>query len=80
VSFLLKHLSMLESIQVVDGTTQLVVGKGTVNCTGSVTLFNVLHAPSFSVSLLSISAIILQLKCVATFDIPKVIFQEQGTD
>jgi hypothetical protein len=38
------------------------------------TLSNVLHAPSFPVNLLSISAIISQLKCVVLFDIPKVIF------
>jgi hypothetical protein len=31
------------------------------------------------VNLLSISVIILQLKCVVSFDIPKVIFQEKGT-
>jgi hypothetical protein len=55
-----------------------VVGKGTVNY-GSVTLSNVLRAPSFPVNLLSISVIILQLKCVVTFDIPKVIFQEKRT-
>ncbi|KAJ3668810.1 hypothetical protein LUZ61_022792 [Rhynchospora tenuis] len=73
------HLAVPESIQTADGTTQPVVGKGTVNCTGSVTLSNVLHAPSFPVNLLSISAIILQLKCVVSFDIPKVIFQEKGT-
>jgi Integrase core domain/GAG-pre-integrase domain len=72
------HLAMPESIQTVDGTTQSVVGKGIVNY-DSVTLSNVLHAPSFSVNLLSISVIILQLKCVVTFDIPKVIFQEKRT-
>jgi GAG-pre-integrase domain len=32
------------------------------------------------VNLLSISAIISQLKCVVLFDIPKVIFQEKETD
>jgi transposase InsO family protein len=32
------------------------------------------------VNLLSISVIILQLKCVVSFDIPNVIFQEKGTD
>jgi hypothetical protein len=43
------------------------------------TLSNVLHAPSFPVNLLSISAIILQFKCIVSFDIPKMIFQEKGT-
>ncbi|XP_047312938.1 uncharacterized protein LOC124916252 [Impatiens glandulifera] len=73
------HLEIPESIRTADGTAQPVVGKGTVRCTDSLTLSNVLHAPSFPVNLLSISAIILQLKCVVTFDIPKVIFQEKGT-
>jgi hypothetical protein len=67
------HMALPESIQTADGTTQPMVGKGTINY-GFVTLSNVLHAPSFIVNLLSISAIILQLKCVVTFDIPKVIF------
>ncbi|KAK8937204.1 hypothetical protein KSP39_PZI011852 [Platanthera zijinensis] len=31
------------------------------------------------VSLLSISSIIIQLKCIVSFDIPKVTFQEKGT-
>jgi GAG-pre-integrase domain len=69
---------MPDSIQTADGTTQPVIGKGTINY-GSVTLSNVLYAPSFSVNLLSISAIILQLKCVVTFDILKVTFQEKRT-
>ncbi|XP_020266984.1 uncharacterized protein LOC109842530 [Asparagus officinalis] len=68
------HLAEAESIQIADGTSQNVVGKGTVSCTCSITLSNVLHAPSFPVSLLSISAIIIQLNCIVSFDIPKVIF------
>jgi hypothetical protein len=49
---------MLESIQTTDGTARSMVGKGIVNY-GSVTLSNVLHTPSFSVNLSSISDIIL---------------------
>jgi len=56
-----------------------VVGKGTVRCTDSVTLTNVLHAPSFPVNLVFISAIIREQKCIVTFDIPKMVFQEKGT-
>jgi hypothetical protein len=73
------HLAVPESIQTADGTARPVVGKGTVRCTNSLILSNVLHALSFPVNLLSISAIILQLKCVVSFDIPKVILQEKGT-
>ena len=39
------HLTMPKSIQIADGTTQPVVGIGTVKCIDSVTLSNVLHAP-----------------------------------
>ncbi|KAJ6802344.1 uncharacterized protein M6B38_194815 [Iris pallida] len=73
------HLASADNIQTANGTFQPVVGKGIVDCTGSVKLFNVLHDPSFPVSLLSISSIILQLKCTVCFDIPKVIFQEKKT-
>jgi hypothetical protein len=73
------HLVVPESIQTAYGTTQLIIGKGTVQCTNTLTLSNVLHAPSFPVNLLSISVIISQLKCVILFDIPKAIFQEKET-
>jgi hypothetical protein len=68
------HLVMSDNIQTVDGTTQTVVGKCIVNYTSYVILSNVLHSLLFSVNLLSISVIILQLKCVFTFDILNVIF------
>jgi hypothetical protein len=73
------RLAVSESIQTTDGTAQPVVGKGTVKCTNTLTLFNVLHA-LFPMNLLSISAIVSQLKCVVLFDIPKVIFQKKRTD
>jgi Integrase core domain/GAG-pre-integrase domain len=73
------HLAVPESIQTADGMAQTVIGKGTVQCTNTLTLSNVLHAPSFPVNLLSISVIISQLKCVVLFDISKVIFQEKET-
>jgi Integrase core domain/GAG-pre-integrase domain len=73
------HLAVPKSIQTTDGTAQLMIGKGTVQCTDTLTLSNVLHSPSFPVNLLSISVIISQLKCVVLFDIPKMIFQEKET-
>ena len=72
------HLAMPKSIQIADGTTQPVMGIGTIKCTNSVTLSNVLHAP-FPINLLSISFTIHQLKSIVSFDIPKVMFQEKGT-
>jgi hypothetical protein len=41
------HLTPPESIQIADGTSQPMVGKGTVKCTNLVTLSNILYAPSF---------------------------------
>ncbi|KAK8940975.1 hypothetical protein KSP39_PZI010479 [Platanthera zijinensis] len=72
-------LTVLECIQTADGRTQSVVGKGVVQCTNTLALPNVLHAPSFPVNLLSISVIISQLKCVVLFDILKVIFKEKDS-
>jgi hypothetical protein len=68
------HFTPPESILIADGTSQSVIGKATVKCIDLVTLSNVLHAPSFPVNLLSISAIILRLNCIVSFDIPKVTF------
>jgi hypothetical protein len=52
------RLVVSENIQTTDGTARLVVGKGTMKCTDSVTLSKVLHAPLFFIDLLSISVII----------------------
>jgi hypothetical protein len=52
------RLAVSENIQTTDDTTRPVVGKGTVKCTNLAILTKMLHAPSFSVNLLSISAII----------------------
>jgi hypothetical protein len=71
------RLVVLENIQTANGTTRPVVGKGIVNCTDSVTLTKALHASSFSVNLLPINAIISEQKCIVTFDIPKIVFQDK---
>jgi hypothetical protein len=73
------RLVVLENIQTADGTTRLVVGKGIMKYIDSVTLTKVLHAHSFLVNLLSISAIIREQKYIMAFDIPKMVFQEKGT-
>jgi hypothetical protein len=71
------RLIVLENIQTVDGTTRPVVGKGIVNCTDLVTLTKALHASSFPVNLLFISAIISEQKCIVAFDSPKMVFQDK---
>jgi hypothetical protein len=70
------RLAVSLSAKTVDGTDQPVVGKGMVKCTNTLTLSKVLHAP-FSVNLLFINVIVLQLNCVVLFDIPKVIFERR---
>jgi hypothetical protein len=37
------RLTISKTIQTIDGTTQPIIGKGTVKCTNILTLFNVLH-------------------------------------
>jgi hypothetical protein len=52
------RLAISESIQTADGTVQPLVGKGTAKFTNTLILSNVLHAPSFTLNLLSISVIV----------------------
>uniref|UniRef100_A0ACD5ZUN6 Uncharacterized protein n=1 Tax=Avena sativa TaxID=4498 RepID=A0ACD5ZUN6_AVESA len=52
-----------ETIQTTDGTYQPVKGVGMVKCTPSITLFSVLYAPSFPVSLVSTSALVYDIDC-----------------
>uniref|UniRef100_A0A7N0VAH1 Uncharacterized protein n=1 Tax=Kalanchoe fedtschenkoi TaxID=63787 RepID=A0A7N0VAH1_KALFE len=62
------------------GTSRHVTSNAsTANCARLVTLSNVSNASPFLVNFLSISAIILYLKCVISFYILKVIFQEKKT-
>ena len=49
------------SIQIVDGTSQLIHDVGSLECTPSLSLSSVLHIPSSPVNLLSVSSIIDQL-------------------
>jgi GAG-pre-integrase domain len=58
---------------------QWLVREGTVKCTDSVTLIEVLHAPLIFINLLTISAIICKQKYIVNFDISKMVFQEKGT-
>ena len=68
-----------ESIQIADGTSQLIHGVGSLECTPSLSLSSVLHVPSFSVNLLSVSSIIDQFKCTVKFDENICVFQERRT-
>src|SRR3954468_15822415 len=68
-----------EKVRTADGTSQPIKGTGSVHCTPSFTLSFVLHVPSFSVNLISVSSIIDQLKCIVIFDEDMCVFQEKGT-
>ena len=68
-----------ETIQIADGSSQLIHGIGSVECTPSISLSSVLHVPSFPVNLLSVSSIIDQFKCIVIFDENSCLFQEKGT-
>jgi hypothetical protein len=68
-----------ETIQIVDGTSQPIHGVGSVECTSSINLSSVLHVPSFSVNLLSMSLIIDQFKCIVIFDEHFCVFLEKQT-
>src|SRR3954467_4520401 len=76
------HPSMhkkLETVVTADGTSQPIMGTGSVPCTLTLTLSSVLHVPSFHVNLMSVSCIIDQLHCLVIFDGDMVVFQEKGT-
>ena len=43
-----------ETVQTADGTSQLIQGVGSVECTPSIALSSVLHVPSFPVNLINV--------------------------
>jgi hypothetical protein len=68
-----------ETIQTADGTYQPVKGVGTVKCTPSITLSSVLYAPSFPVSLVSMSALVDDIDCRIIADRYNCIIEERTT-
>ena len=68
-----------EAIQTVDGTYQPVKGVGTVKCTPSITLSSVLYAPSFPVSLVSMSSLVDDIDCRIIADRYNCIIEERKT-
>src|SRR3954469_25171076 len=53
-----------ETVVTADGTSQPIMGTGSVPCTPTLTLSSVLYVPSFPVNLMSVSCIINQLHCL----------------
>jgi hypothetical protein len=68
-----------ETIQTADGTYQPVKGVGTVKCTPSITLSSVLYAPSFPVSLVSMSSLVDDIDCRIIVDRYNCIIEERKT-
>jgi transposase InsO family protein len=68
-----------ETIQTANGTYQPVKGVGTVKCTPSITLSSVLYAPSFPVSLVSMSALVDDIDCRIIADRYNCIIEERTT-
>ncbi|VAH22706.1 unnamed protein product [Triticum turgidum subsp. durum] len=68
-----------ETIQTADGTSQPIKGVGSVQCTPTIKLSDVLHVPAFPVNLLSLSALIDQIDCRITLDKKICLIQERMT-
>lgn len=68
-----------EGVKLADGSTQCVMGSGTIMCSPNISLPSVLHVPSFPINLLSISCITRELNCAAIFLPNRCIFQELGS-
>ena len=54
-------------IRIADGSLSSVAGKGTMSISPNITLHSVLHVPSLSCNLVSISKLTRELQCVAKF-------------
>ena len=68
-----------QSVKLADGSSQIVLGSGTVICGSNMSLSSVLHVPSFPINLLSISCITKELNCAVIFFPSWCLFQELGT-
>jgi len=66
-----------EMIRTANGTSCLVKGVGTVQCTPSIGLSSVLYVPSFPVNLISISSLFDHMDCRVSFDHYNCLIQER---
>jgi hypothetical protein len=71
--------SKRETFKLANGSTQHIMGSGTVVCGPNISLSSVLHVPSFPINILSISGITNKLNCVSLFFPSWCLFQELGT-
>ena len=66
-------------VRVADGSMVPNTGRGSIRCTKTLSLSQVLHVPVFSINLLSVSPITKSLNCRGWFDPSHCVFQELGT-
>jgi hypothetical protein len=66
-----------EMIRTANGTSCLLKGVGTIQCTPSITLSSVLYVPSFPVNLVSISSLVDHMDCRVYFDRYNCLIQER---
>ena len=66
-------------VRVADGSMVPNTGRGSIRCTKTLSLSQVLHVPVFSINLLSVSPITKSLNCRGWFDPSHCAFQELGT-
>ena len=64
----LKAITAHRGVSLADGSSSPVIGQGNVSISSSLQLKNVLHAPSFPQSLLSVSCLTKELNCRVIFD------------
>ncbi|CAL5418427.1 unnamed protein product [Camellia sinensis] len=68
-----------DKVRVADGTLSSVSGKGSVHCSSLLSLSSVLHVPTFSTNLLSVSSLTTSLNCSVTFFPTHCVFQDLAT-
>jgi hypothetical protein len=69
-----------DKVWVADGSTVPIIGRGSIQCTKTLSLSPVLHVPDFSINLLSVSSITKSLNYRGWFDPSHCAFQELGTE
>jgi hypothetical protein len=69
-----------DTIQIDDGTSRLIRGVGTMQCTLSITLLSVLYVPLFLVNLVSIISLVDQTDCQVFLDRENCLIQERKAE
>ncbi|KAL5850211.1 hypothetical protein ACOSQ4_008224 [Xanthoceras sorbifolium] len=67
------------NVKIVDGSLSKVEGTGSITISPNLTLHHVLLVPSLDCSLLSVSKLTNDLKCVAKFSVNQCVFQDSDS-